>query len=156
MHSSKTPKSNAKLFRNASKIPNSRLPAEVANKEDMQNPTAHTRVADFFLEKPNFSLRAKDTTSDKAIIDVIPANKIHAKNRGPIISDQGCITLNTFGKTTNAKPVPSVTNSLNGMPLVKVMNPRMEKMPIALNISNPELEKATINALLVNLELSGR
>ena len=54
MHSSKTPNNNAKLFKNASKIPKSRLRAEVANKEDMQNPTAHTRVAAIFLEKPNF------------------------------------------------------------------------------------------------------
>ena len=124
--------------------------------EDMQNPTMHTKVADFLLENPNFSLIAKETTSSSAITEVIPANKIHAKNKGPIIIDQGCIRLNTFGKTTNAKPVPSVTNSLNGIPLVKAMNPNIENIPTALNISNPELENATTNALLVNLEVSGR
>ena len=82
--------------------------------------------------------------------------RMHKKNNGPIIDAQGPITLNTFGKTTNAKPVPSVTNSLNGIPLVKVMNPKIEKIPIALNTSNPELENATIKALSVNLESSGR
>ena len=69
---------------------------------------------------------------------------------------QGPMILNTFGKTTKANPVPSVTNLLNGMPLDKVMNPRMENMPIELKTSKPELENATINALLVNLEPSGR
>ena len=156
IHSSKTPKSNAKLFKNASNIPKSKLPAEVANIVDIQNPTTHTKVADFFLENANFSLRANETTSVKAIMEVIPANNIHAKNKGPITSAQGFIRLNTFGNTTNAKPVPSVTNSLNGIPLVKVMNPKIEKIPIALKISKPELENATINALLVNLEVSGR
>ena len=86
----------------------------------------------------------------------MPANKIHKKNNGPITDAQGPMILKTFGKTTNAKPVPSVTNSLNGMPLDRVMNPRMENIPIELNISNPELENATIKALLVNLEPSGR
>ena len=84
MHSSKTPKSNAKLFKNASKIPKRKLPAEVANMEDMQNPTTQTKVADFFLENPNFSCIAKETTSDKAITEVIPAKRIHKKNKGPI------------------------------------------------------------------------
>ena len=122
----------------------------------MQNPTIHTTVADFLLEKPNFSEIANEATSSRAIREVKPANKIHKKNNGPITDAQGPITLNTFGKTTNAKPVPSVTNSLNGIPLVKVINPKIENIPIALNTSNPELENATIKALSVNLESSGR
>ena len=122
----------------------------------MQNPTIQTKVADLLLEKSNFSEIANEATSSRAIREVRPANKIHKKNNGPITDAQGPITLNTFGKTTNAKPVPSVTNSLNGIPLVKAINPKIEKIPIALKTSNPELENATIKALSVNLESSGR
>ena len=156
MHSINIPNNNAKLFKNASNIPRSVLPEAVANKLDTQNPTTQTMVADFLLEKPNFSEIEYETTSNKAITEVIPANKIHKKNNGPITDAKGPIILNTFGKTTNAKPVPSVTNSLNGIPLDNAINPRIEKIPIELNISNPELENATIKALFVNLEPSGR
>ena len=64
--------------------------------------------------------------------------------------------MNTCGKTTNASPVPDVTSSLNGIPLVNVINPKMEKIPIELNTSNPEFENATITALSTNFEPSGR
>ena len=55
MHSINIANNKAKLFKNASNIPRSVLPEAVANKQDMQNPTAHTIVADFLLEKSNFS-----------------------------------------------------------------------------------------------------
>jgi hypothetical protein len=66
------------------------------------------------------------------------------------------IILNTCGKTTNARPVPSVTSSLNGIPVDNVINPKIEKIPIELNTSNPEFENATITALSANFEPSGR
>ena len=49
MHSINIANNKAKLFKNASNIPRSVLPEAVANKQDMQNPTAHTIVADFLL-----------------------------------------------------------------------------------------------------------
>ena len=66
---------------------------------------------------------------------------MHKKNKGPITYAAGPIVLNTCGNTTNASPVPDVTSSLNGIPLVTVMNPKMEKIPIELNTSKPEFEK---------------
>ena len=39
--------------------------------------------------------------------------------------------LNTCGKTTNASPVPSVTSSLNGIPELNVINPKMENIFLA-------------------------
>ena len=88
--------------------------------------------------------------------DVIPANKMHKKNNGPIMYAANPIVLNTCGKTTNARPVPEVTRSLNGIPLVNVINPKIENIPIELNTSNPEFEKATIIALSTNFEPSGK
>ena len=88
--------------------------------------------------------------------DVIPANRMHIKNKGPIILAAGPMVLNTCGKTTNARPVPDVTSSLKGIPLVKVMNPKMENIPMELNTSKPEFENATITALSTNFEPSGR
>ncbi len=78
------------------------------------------------------------------------------KNAGPIMYATGPIVLKTCGKTTNASPVPSVTSSLNGTPVDNAINPRIEKIPIELNTSNPEFENATITALLTNLDPSGR
>ena len=66
------------------------------------------------------------------------------------------IMLNTCGKTTNARPVPSVTSSLNGIPELRAINPKMENIPIELNTSKPEFENATIIALSTNLDPSGR
>ena len=51
MHSINIANNKAKLFKNASNIPRSVLPEAVANKQDIQNPTTHTMVADFLLEK---------------------------------------------------------------------------------------------------------
>ena len=42
------------------------------------------------------------------------------------------------------------------MPVLNAINPRIENIPIELKTSNPEFEKATIKALSVNLEPSGR
>ena len=71
------------------------------------------------------------------------------KNKGPIMYATSPIVLNTCGKTTNARPVPSVTSSLNGIPVVNAINPKMENVPIELNTSNPEFENATI---ILNLQ----
>ena len=87
---------------------------------------------------------------------MIPAKRIHKKNNGPIIYATSPIVLNTCGNTTNASPVPSVTSSLKGIPEVNVINPKMEKIPIELNTSNPEFENATNTALSTSLEPSGR
>ena len=66
------------------------------------------------------------------------------------------IMLNTCGNTTNARPVPEVTSSLNGIPLDTVINPKMENIPMELNTSKPEFENATIIALSTSLDPSGR
>ena len=88
--------------------------------------------------------------------DVIPAKRIHKKNNGPIIYATPPIVLNTCGKTTNARPVPSVTSSLNGIPEDNVMNPKIENIPIELNTSKPEFENATMTALSTSFEPSGK
>ena len=86
---------------------------------------------------------------------MIPANNMHKKNNGPII-DPVFIILNACGNTTNASPVPSVTNSLNAIPLLIDINPKIEKIPIELKTSNPEFENATTSALSTSLEPFGR
>ena len=55
MHSRRTAKSNAKLFRNPSKTPKIILPAPVANIVEIQNPTMQTAVAVFLRSIRNFS-----------------------------------------------------------------------------------------------------
>ena len=55
MHSRSTAKSNAKLFRYASKTPSIVLPIPVAKMQDIKNPIMHTTVAVFLRSMRNFS-----------------------------------------------------------------------------------------------------
>ena len=132
------------------------LPAWVVKINEIINPTRHTKVAARFLLILNFSVRDDAIGSTRAIAEVKPAKRILKKNKGAIMYAASPIWLNTCGKTTNASPVPSVTKSLNGIPVVKVMNPRMENTPNALNTSKPELVNATSRALSANANPSGR
>ncbi len=81
---------------------------------------------------------------------------MHTKNNGPIIYASDPITLNTCANTTKASPLPSVTTSLNAIPLVIAMKPNIENIPTELNTSKEEFENATTKALLTNFDLSGR
>ena len=55
MHSRRTAKSNAKLFKNASNTPKMKLPDAVAKIDDIRTPVMQTIAAVFLREKSNFS-----------------------------------------------------------------------------------------------------
>ena len=54
MHSRRTAKSSAKLFKNASNTPKIKLPDAVAKIDDIITPTVQTIAAVFLREKSNF------------------------------------------------------------------------------------------------------
>ena len=107
---------------------------------EITNPTPHNILADFLRVNPNLSHTELSNGSKNPRAEVIPANNIARKNRGPNILPAIPIVLNIVGNTINTRPVPCLIRLSIGTPDVTDMKPSMEKTPNAVNISKPEFE----------------
>ena len=74
-----------KLLRKLSKIVSNVFPRPVANIMEIRNPITHNAVVTFFLSIRNLLLIPRVIGSKRERVVVIPANKTHMKNKGPII-----------------------------------------------------------------------
>ena len=113
-------------------------------------------VTVFLRDQFNLSSIELTIGSNIATAEVIPANSIAKNSNGASICPIMPIILKIIGKTTNIRPVPSLTNWTIGVPVENDMNPKIENIPKAVKTSNEEFAKTTSNTLSFILEPSGK
>ncbi len=88
--------------------------------------------------------------------DESPASTSEPKNSTPNRSLSAGSVLTTSGKTTKARPMPSVATSSIAMPCDVAMNPSAPNTPMPAKSSNEELPKPAISAEFVRSAFRGR